>query len=141
MAPESMVHALEQIHAMLVPDGALIDIHPNSEPVEFHYPLQCGDRLLGYLEESDDYLEYRQADKAVESIVARGLFRMDSVEEFEFRTYADKFDELKGFLEENWSDAIIPAEVIASAHAAEEASGETGVFLRELTKISLLKAL
>ena len=141
MASESMVHALEQIHTLLIPGGVLIDIHPNGKPVEFVYPLESSDRLIGYLQESDEYIEYRQADEAVDVVVARGLFRMDSVEEFEFRTYADTFDELKDFLDENWSDAIIGEEVVARASALEGALGIRGAVLSEQAKIALLTGL
>ena len=141
MAPESMVHALELIHALLIPGGALIDIHPNGEPVEFVYPLESGERLIGYLQESDDYIEYRQADEALEVCVARGLFSVVETGEVEFRTYADAFDELKDFLDENWSDAVISEQVVASALQLEERSDAREVFLREIARIALLRAL
>ena len=48
MEPESMVHALEQIHDLLVPDGHLIDIHPNGEKSEFICRLEESDEFIGY---------------------------------------------------------------------------------------------
>lgn len=140
MQPESMVHALEQIHARIVPDGCLVDIHPNGERAEFICRLGAGERLIGYLEESDGYLEYRQTDAALETVVARGLFRVSRAGEFEFRTYADSFDELEQWLSANWSDAIIPDEVAASASGWERDAGCGALFLRERVKISLLAA-
>jgi 2-polyprenyl-3-methyl-5-hydroxy-6-metoxy-1,4-benzoquinol methylase len=139
MEPESMVHALEKIHSLLKPGGHLIDIHPNGELVEFIYPLDGQEHFIGYMQETDDYIEYRQADEALEAMVAKGLFRVEKTGEFEFRTYADSFDELKSFLDENWSDAVITEAVIASARNLEEEYGVRKVFLCEGTKIGLLR--
>lgn len=134
-----MVHALEQIHDLLIPTGSLIDLHPNSEPAEFIYPLEGQEHLIGYNQETDDYIEYRQADEAIKTIVGRRLFRVERTAEFEFRTHADAFEELKAFLDENWSDAVISDEVIASARKLERDHGKRRVFLREQAKIGLLK--
>jgi hypothetical protein len=138
MAPESMVHALEQIHALLVPGGALIDIHPNGERVEFLCPLESGEHLIGYLQESDDYIEYRQSDEAIDSVVLKGFFRVEHMGEFEFRTYADSFEELKDFLDENWSDAVIGEEVIERAKELEAVHGIGKTVLSERARIRLL---
>jgi hypothetical protein len=141
MEAESMVHALEQIHSLLKPGGQLIDIHPNGELVEFHYALDGDEHFLGYMQETDDYIEYRQADEAIETVINRGLFHLDVTGEFEFRTYADSFNEMKTFLDENWSDALITDEVVARAMALENEHGEFKTILREQVSIGLLKML
>ena len=141
MAPESMVHALEQIHALLEPGGVLIDIHPNGELVAFIFLLDERDEFIGYMQETDDYIEYRQADEAITAVVKNGLFELEKSEAFEFRTYADAFDELKNFLDENWSDAVITDEVFASAELLEREYGKRKVFLREHATINLMRAL
>ena len=139
MEAESMVHALEQIHELLKPSGHLIDIHPNGELVEFHYVLDDDEHFLGYMQETDDYIEYRQADEALETAINISLFHLDVAGEFEFRTYADSFDEMKTFLDENWSDAVIPNEVAANVMAIEEENGEFKTILREQVVIGLFK--
>ena len=141
MEAESMVHALEQIHALLNPGGYLIDLHPNTKLVEFILPLDGREQFIGYMRETDDYSEYRQADEAVETVVAKGLFKIEKTGEFEFYTHADSFDELKAYLDENWSDAVITDEVIASAKKLEAEHGQRKTFVREWGKIKLLKAL
>ena len=133
-----MVHALEQIHSLLTPGSFLIDIHPSGELVEFILLLEEGEQFLGHMQETDDYIEYRQADEAIETVVSRGLFRIDELEEFEFLTHADSFNELKTFLDENWSDAVIPDDVIASAKAYEKEVGECKTILREKAIVRLL---
>ena len=134
-----MVHALEQIHELLEPDGHLIDIHPNGELNKFILPLDGQEHFIGHMQETDDYTEYRQASAAIETVLSKGLFQVIKMGEFEFRTYADSFDELKAFLDESWSDAVITGDVIANARRLEEKYGKHRVFVREQTRIGLLK--
>jgi hypothetical protein len=141
MEAESMVHALEQIHNLLNPGGYLIDIHPNGELVEFILPLEEGEQFIGYMQETDDYIEYYQANEAIKTVVDNGLFQVEKTGEFEFFTHADSFDELKTFLNENWSDAVITDEVIANARKLEQAHGKRKVLLREQVSLAVLKSI
>jgi len=140
MEPESMVHALEQIHDLLKPEGHLIDVHPTGELVKFIRPLERYEHFMGYLRETDDYIEYQQADEALETAVSKGLFQVCETKEFNFHTYANSFENLKTFLEENWSDAVIPDDVIAEAHKLDAEHGKHTVFLREQARVTVLKA-
>ena len=134
-----MVHALEQIHSLIKPGGYLIDIHPDGELVEFFLLLDDRELFIGYMQEMDDYIEYRQADEAIQTILDEGLFQVEKKNEFEFRTYAESFDELKEYLNENWSDAVITNDVIANAKRLEKEYGKRKVLLREGVVINLLK--
>jgi hypothetical protein len=140
MQPESMVHALEQIHDLLKPGGHLIDVHPTGEPVKFIRPLDGYEHFIGNLQETDDYIEYQQADDALETAVSKGLFQVRETKEFNFHTYANSFENLKTFLKENWSDAVIPDDVIAEAQKLDKEHGKHTVFLREHTRVTVLKA-
>ena len=135
-----MVHALEQIHDLLVPGGYLIDIHPNGELVEFILPLEKGEQFIGYMQETDDYIEYHQANDALEEVIAAGLFQGVESAQFEFLTHADSFGELKTFLDENWSDAVVTDDVMANAKRLEEEHGKCKTLLREQVRIGLLKS-
>jgi SAM-dependent methyltransferase len=98
MEPEGMVHALEEIHRLLRPEGVLIDIHPAREAplLEVHahgrivvtetYPRAHGDDLV-------------HADEALAEIVRRGVFALEAVRAFEFMTYASSVAELRAFFE------------------------------------------
>ena len=141
MAPESMVHALEQVHNLLKPGGYLIDIHPNGEMVEFYASIDGGEQFIGYMHESDNYIEYRQADEAIQAVLEQGLFQLESTGEFDFRDYADSFDELKTFLDENWSDAVITEDVLVRAREMESEHGLYPSILREQVKVGVLKRL
>ena len=133
-----MVHALEQIHVLLEPGGYLIDIHPSGELVEFILLLDEQEHFIGYMQETDDYIEYHQASEAIETVVRNGLFRIENTTEFDFYDYADSFGELKDHLDNNWSDAVITDDVITQAHKLEKEFGQRKVFLREQVKINLL---
>ncbi len=133
-----MVHALQEIRNLLKPGGALIDIRPNGELVEFVRPIEDDEHFIGYLQESDDYIEYGQAETAMRELVSAGLFEIKKAEEFPFYIHADSFDELKVFLEENWGDAVITEDVIAEAKRLDNKYGVGKVFLREKVRIYLL---
>ncbi len=134
-----MVHALQEIRDLLKPNGALIDIRPNGELVEFIRPHGNGELFIGHLQETDDYIEYRQAEAAVQEVVADGLFQIEKRGEFIFQVYADSFAALKSFLDENWSDSLITEDVIAEAKRFDEAHDVGKVLLRERVSIALLK--
>jgi len=134
-----MVHALEQIHGLLEPDGYLIDIRPNGEKSEFIYRLEAGDQFVGYYEETDDYIEYRQAAEAIQAVVAEGSFKIIKTDEFEFFDHADTFDEVYTFVTESWNDALVPEEVIARARELETEYNLREALLREHVHIGLLQ--
>jgi hypothetical protein len=111
MPPEGMVHALETIHALLAPDGILIDLHPDGQPPPFEISIAGQSCFLGYMQESDDFVEYAQAEAALAQVVQRGLFKVEEQGAFPFIIRADSFEELHAHLMENWSDAVIPDEI------------------------------
>lgn len=139
MQPESMVHALDQIHNLLKPEGALIDIRPTGEKVEFLRLLGGREHFIGHMQETDDYLAYRQAAEAVEAVLKQGLFTCESTGIFEFQTYAETFEELTAFLAETWSNSCVPPEVREQAKKLEIEHGISKTILRERVQIGLLQ--
>jgi SAM-dependent methyltransferase len=98
MAHEGMVHALEEIHRLLKPDGILIDIHPVPEGY-FIKALQ-GDTIL-FAERkrvtcSEDVL---RAEEALAEVVERDLFSVERRAEFDFLIYASSVRELRDYWE------------------------------------------
>ena len=82
-----MVHALEEIHRLLKPAGALFDIHPvaESSPVEIH---QSGDiSPVGFLSVRQWCMDYQMADNAIIEIAQRGLFTIDQQSVFDSMIY------------------------------------------------------
>jgi len=107
-----MVHALKMIRDLLMPGGYLIDIRPKDIPAEIYGEVEKTSHLLGYIKETDDYIEYRQAAQAVECVLSEGLFSLVRSDQFDFYIHSDTLSELQAFLAEEWKDAIIPGEVL-----------------------------
>ena len=108
-----MVHALESCRRLLRPGGYLVDIHPGGEPPPIEMALGEQHILLGHLQESDDFIEYAQADAALAQAVQMGLFTWQRREEFTFTTICSSVAELRAYLEENWGNAILNPEIDA----------------------------
>jgi len=135
-----MVHALEKIHGLVEPGGILLDIHPTPEPPRLEVRLGARTILAGWLKETDDYVEYEDADAALASAIARGLFAVERQGRFSFVTYADSFAELREYLAEEWKDAVIDdltAARIEDLLSAPERDKE--VILRESIRIARMK--
>jgi hypothetical protein len=117
MEHAGMVHALEKIHSLLKPDGVLIDIHPTGEPASIEIRVRDRVTLAGWLQETDDYVEYEWANEALNQIVRSGLFTVERQSVFTFNTYAASIAELRDHLAEAWKDAIL--DEITAARAEE----------------------
>jgi len=112
-----MVHALEIIHRLLRPHGKLIDIHPVGEPSPVEVRVGRQTTLVGRLTETDDFVEYGQADAALAQVVQRRLFVLEREATFPFITHADSMSELREYLAKEWKDAILDDQ---TARKAEE---------------------
>ena len=115
MEPASMVHALETIHDLLKPNGILIDLRPKGNPAEFWGHWGNVSNLLGQIDETDGFIEYRQAARAMEQVVDKKLFRLQGSGEYNFIIHADSFEELKAYLAIEWTDAVIHPEIESKA--------------------------
>jgi SAM-dependent methyltransferase len=147
MEPEGMVHALEETHRLLRPDGVLIDIHPARDAplVEVHadgrivvtetYPRAHGDDIV-------------QAEEALAEIVRRRVFAEEAFRAFEFMTYGSSVAELRAFFEEvgAYDTSPIDGQIAARRDAmyarVEEVRRRTGkraeIGFRESTRMSRL---
>jgi len=136
-----MVHALEITRGLLKKDGLLIDIHPSGEPplIEAHVGGEV--RIAGHLEETDDFVEYFEADKALLDVAARGLFTLEREGLFTFKVHAVTIEALAKYLDAEWSDAVLREEVV---ERASELMGEPGednkIILRETIRIARFRA-
>ena len=108
MEPEGMVHALEEIHRVMRPAGALIEIHP---ALEFPF-LEVRSNGELFFSENDPGFDYeedsRHAEAAVATVVGRGVFVLEESRRFELRTHASSLQELR----DHWAvaDAYDPEE-------------------------------
>jgi len=102
-----MVYALEKIQQLLKPDGILLDIHPTNEMAAIAVRLQEQLIPAGWLNESDDYVEYEWADEALQHAIGDRRFALERVGTLEFVWHADSMSDLRAYLAEEWKDAII----------------------------------
>lgn len=131
-----MVHALETIHHLLKRDGILIDLRPKGLPAEFWARHGGMSTLLGHLQETDNYIEYRHAAWAMEQAMDNKWFMLQAVGEYEFVIHADSFDEIKAYLEVEWTDALIPPEV----RKRSDEVGAEKIALHDFIHIGILKS-
>jgi len=136
MDPTGMVHALETVHRQLVPGGRLIDIHPSGEAPPLFLRADSRQTLIGWLGETDYFIEYRQADRAVAEAVSAGLFSLEDHQEFMFETQAEDIGRLVEFLKANWSDAVLEERLSERASRLQhQASGPSAIILAERVQI------
>ena len=142
MQPEGMVHALEIAHHLLKPGGVLVDIHPLGEPPAIKVCLHEQTTQAGWLQESDDFIEYPQATDAIDRAISNGWFALDKQREFKFITHANTLEELHEFLRTNWKDAILPEDAAIRVQELLKGFG-TGseVVLEERVGVKALLAL
>ena len=151
MAYGGMVHALEEIHRLLKPAGALIDIHPVSEssPIEIHRGGQI--ERVGYLSVRQWCIDFQQADDALAEIVQRNLFVVERERVFDSLTHYASAAEMSTSLKESIAkfardaqsaDEAVPHVEALAARADElmrAAAGEAELIVREPTRISRLR--
>ena len=137
-----MVHALEKIHQLLEPEGRLMDIHPTGDPPPIGVRIGQQTMAVGWMKETDDFIEYAQASEALAQVIRRGLFAVEREGTFEFVTYADSVSEWREYLAKEWKDAILDAVVAAKAEELLSVPGpDRELILREQVRIARLKPL
>src|SRR3990170_5608186 len=118
MEVQGMVHALEEAHRLLTPDGFLIDIHPVPEVPTIEV-RQGGKLLLSEAYPAQSIEDYRQADRAIESTFERHLFAAPRRDHFDFLTYASSASELSDFFKKTGAYDQSPKDQTVEARKAE----------------------
>lgn len=73
------MHALSNIHEMLVPGGALVDL----QPIPPSPSLSAGGYRLGTVDQSQVWERFARAEPGVEAAVREGLYRLERELEFD----------------------------------------------------------
>jgi len=147
----SMVHALEEIHRLLKPNGFLIDIHPVAEhsSIEIHQNGKID--LVGQMEVSQWCVDFQEADKALDKIIQKGIFTVEQKGMFDTLTYYDSAEEMGTALKESIlkyvrdgepiDEEVSHVDVLAgqAKELLQAAGGEAILILREPDHISRLK--
>ena len=102
-----MVHALEEIRRVLVPDGILIDMRPFAEHWRVEVVSKSGFQGTGWV---DDLPEQVNGDiasnEAMREVEARGWFQREREEFFPLFYSWDTPSEMEEFVDNDWADFI-----------------------------------
>ncbi|HSB02411.1 MAG TPA: hypothetical protein VLE49_17295 [Anaerolineales bacterium] len=135
-----MVHALEEIRRVLVPDGTLIDIRPLNDHWRVEVVSARGFEETGRV---DDLPEQVNADaasnEAMREAEARGWFQREREELFPFFYSWDTPTEMEEFIAEDWSDFIGLGEEAKRATRSAWATGDADSRVRVRVKILITK--
>ena len=131
------MHALETIYGLIKPGGLLIDIHPRGLPTPVYILDETNKVLVGHIQETDDFIEYRQADEAIQNVVRRNMYGLMDEEVFAYSTYASSLEELREHLKETWSDAILEDSIWQKAEQLGVV--KTGSLPADIRRIQMLE--
>jgi hypothetical protein len=148
MPHEGMVHALEEIHRLLRTNGSVIEIHPALEAPSV---IVRSDGMTPFVEPDPgfDYeMDLRQTERAVSTVVDRGLFVLEDDRRFDLMTHAASVSELRhhfavtGAYDPEETDETLARqqdEMYARAQEAlDGASGLSELIYREPARMSRL---
>lgn len=132
-----MVHALEEIHRVLVPRGVLIDLRP----LEDRWPVEVASGSsfteVGRLIDDPEYLaDDEAANRAMQEVEQRGLYAREAEQNFPYVYSWDRPSEMKEFMETEWEALERLDEDIYRAVQSAWASG--GADARVRVRVSML---
>ena len=129
-----MVHALRRVAGMVAPAGQVIDIRALDEKAEFFVasPGTMTSRFCGLMRETDEGVEYAQAEAALREALASGVLALAAEYPFTFRHHAPDLPSMRAYLAEIWTDFVIGPDVEGAIKEAFAEAGPGGeLVLRE----------
>lgn len=118
-----MVHALSEIHRVLVPGGVLIDIRPLADRWPVEVGLPGASQQTGRVEDLPLQVDGDIAsNEAMQTVEGRGWFQREREELFPFFYSWDTPSEMEQFIAEDWSDFVELPEAARRATRAAWAS-------------------
>ena len=102
-----MVHALEEIRRVLVPDGILIDLRPLADNWRVEVVSLREIKRTGRVEDLPEQTNGDVASgEAMKEVEKRGLFKCEQDELFPFFYSWDTPSEMEEFVDDDWHDFI-----------------------------------
>ena len=120
-----MVHALGEIHRVLVPGGMLLDIRPLEAGWPVEVSSETGFEEAGRLTDEPQILADDEASgRAMAEVERRGWFRLEQAQEVPYFYYWDRPSEMKEFMETEWEriEKLEP-DVLKTAQSAWASGG------------------
>jgi hypothetical protein len=102
-----MVHALEEIRRVLLPDGILIDLRPLADRWRVEVVSGAGIQETGRVDDLPEQVDGdAAANRAMKEAESRGWFQREVEEFFPFFYSWDTPSEMEQFVEEDWGGFI-----------------------------------
>jgi hypothetical protein len=102
-----MVHALSEIHRVLVPNGILIDLRPISDRWSIEVVSERSTRETARFQDLPVGLEDDSAaNRAMTQAASNGWFRRDEETFFSYTYSWDTPSEMEQWIDEEWSESI-----------------------------------
>jgi hypothetical protein len=120
-----MVHALEEIRRILVPQGVLIDLRPLPGQRSVELTSERRQQEIGWLTDLPvEMTDTEAANTALRTAVRRGWFVRESELNFPFFFYWDTPEEMRQYIKEEWSDfTVMQDDLFSAVQSAWETAG------------------
>ncbi len=133
-----MVHALSEIHRVLVPDGILIDMRPLANRWQVEVISSHEFKETGRADDLQDQLNADAASNdAMKEVESRGLFKSEQEEFFPFFYTWDTPSEMEEFIAEEWMDFAELSEETKKTTRSAWAVGDADSQVRIRVKVLL----
>jgi hypothetical protein len=131
-----MVHALSEIHRVLIPNGALIDLRPLANRWQVEVISAQGFKETGRLDDLPDQLNADSAsNEAIREAESRGWFKREGDEYFPFFYSWDTPSEMEEYISEEWTDFAALGEEVKKATRSAWAVGDADSRVRVRVKV------
>jgi ubiquinone/menaquinone biosynthesis C-methylase UbiE len=140
MEAEDMLPGLERAYEILNTGGLLIDIHPYGESE--HLEIHSANKLwrAGRTQDKNNYLVYKQADEALQKVIEKDMFIVESECSLPLLNHYDNMLEFEEWIAENWNDTSIDQKTLSKARKLEKEIGTVSeVIVREKVSFASLR--
>ena len=133
-----MVHALDEIHRVLIPEGILIDLRPLADRWPVEVISSRGSKETGRVEDLAVQVDSDVAsNEAMSKAETRGWFRREQEEFFPFFYSWDTPSEMEEYISEEWTDFGTLNENTKAATRSAWALGDADTRVRVRVKVLL----
>ena len=135
-----MVHALEEVWRVLVPEGILIDLRPLADRWRVEVASAGGMQKTGRVNDLPEQVHGDvAANQAMKEAEGRGWFRREAEEVFSFFYSWDMPSEMEEYIADDWSDFVGLGEETRKATRAAWAVGDADSRVRVRVKILITR--
>ena len=103
-----MVHALEERWRVLQHGGILVDIRPYLGNMRLEVLNGEDHQLVGIVDDSELEEDHQAVQRALDHGLNSGLFTQEEERRFDYEYLWDTPDDLKAYVDENWTSRTIP---------------------------------